>query len=90
MNSISIGFAVLALFALVGFILTFRYKDKLDAEGNAMLFVITVVSFIVFTIASMNSWKTNEELYKSCMDNTQNAEYCSKYLKEQEVSGELR
>lgn len=82
MNSISIGFAVLALFALVGFILTFRYKDKLDAEGIAMLFVITVLSFLTFTIASLSNWKTNEELYKSCMDNTQNVEYCSKYLKE--------
>lgn len=82
MNSISIGFAVLALFALVGFILTVKYKDDLDAEGNAMLFVITVVSFIAFSIASMSSWKTDEEMYKHCMDNTQNAEYCSKYLKE--------
>lgn len=82
MNSISIGFAVLALFALVGFILTFRCKDDLDAEGIFILFVITVVSFIVFTIASMNCWKTNEEFYKSCVDNTQNVEYCSKYLKE--------
>lgn len=82
MNSISIGFAVLALFALVGFILTFRYKDDLDDEGTFMLLVITAVSFIVFTIASMNCWKTNEEFYKHCMDNTQNVEYCSKYLKE--------
>lgn len=81
MNSISIGFAVLALFALVGFILTLKYKDDLDAEGNAMLFVITVVSFIAFTIASMNSWQTDEEMYKHCMNNTQNVEYCSKYLK---------
>lgn len=82
MNSISIGFAVLALFALVGFILTFRYKDKLDAEGTFMLLVITVLSFIVFTIASISNWKTNEEFYKHCVDNTQNVEYCSKYLKE--------
>lgn len=82
MNSISIGFAVLALFALVGFILTFRYRDKLDEEGIALLLVVTVLSFIVFTIASMNCWKTNEEFYKSCVDNTQNVEYCSKYLKE--------
>lgn len=82
MNSISIGFAVLALFALVGFILTFKYKDDLDDEGIFILFIITVVSFIVFTIASMNCWKTNEEFYKYCMDNTQNVEYCSKYLKE--------
>lgn len=82
MNSISIGFAVLALFALLGFILAFRYKDNLDAEGIAMLFVITIVSFISFTIASISNWKTNEEFYKSCVDNTQNVEYCSKYLKE--------
>lgn len=82
MNSISIGFAVLALFALLGFILTFRYKDNLDAEGIFILFIITVVSFIVFTIASMNSWKTNEEFYKHCIDSTQNVDYCSKYLKE--------
>lgn len=82
MNSISIGFAVLALFALVGFILTVKYKDKLDAEGIAMLFVITVLSFLTFTVASMSSWKTDEEMYKHCIDNTQNVEYCSKYLKE--------
>lgn len=82
MNSISIGFAVLALFALLGFILTLRYKDDLDAEGIFILFIITVVSFIVFTIASISNWKTNEEFYKHCMDNTQNVEYCSKYLKE--------
>ena len=82
MNSISIGFAVLALFALVGFILTFRYKDKLDAEGNAMLFVITVLSFLTFTVASLSNWKTNEEFYKTCVANTQNVKYCSKYLKE--------
>ena len=82
MNSISIGFAVLALFALLGFILTFKYKNELDDEGNAMLFVITVLSFLTFTVASVTNWKTNEEFYKSCVDNTQNVEYCSKYLKE--------
>lgn len=82
MNSISIGFAVLALFALLGFILTFKHKNELDDEGIFILFIITVLSFIVFTIASMNSWKTNEEFYKHCMDNTQNVKYCSKYLKE--------
>lgn len=82
MNSISIGFAVLALFALLGFILTFRYKDKLDDEGTFMLLVITVLSFVVFTTVSVMNWKTNEEFYKSCVDNTQNVEYCSKYLKE--------
>lgn len=82
MNSISIGFAVLALFALLGFILTFKYKDNLDSEGIAMLFVITVLSFLVFTLASISNWKSNEELYKSCVDNTQNVVYCSKYLKE--------
>lgn len=82
MNNISIGFAVLALFALVGFILTFKYKDKLDDEGIFMLLIMTVISFTSFTIVSMFSWQTNEELYKHCMDNTQNTEYCSKYLKE--------
>ena len=84
MNSISIGFAVLALFALVGFTLTFKYKDDaLDDEGTFMLLVITVLSFIIFTVASMSNWKTDEELYKSCVDNTQNTGYCSKYLKEE-------
>ena len=83
MNSISIGFAVLALFALVGFTLTFKYKDDLDDEGTFMLLLITVLSFIIFTVASMSNWKTDEELYKSCVDNTQNVEYCSKYLKEE-------
>lgn len=82
MNSISIGFAVLALFALVGFILTLKYKDDLDAECTFMFLIMTVLSFIAFTIASMNSWKTDEEMYKHCMDNTQNEVYCSKYLKE--------
>lgn len=82
MNSISIGFTVLALFALAGFVLTFRYKDNLDDEGTFILLVITVLSFVVFTTASVANWKTNEELYKSCVDNTQNVEYCSKYLKE--------
>lgn len=82
MNNISIGLAVLALFALLGFILTLRYKDNLDSEGTFMLLVITVLSFVVFTIASVANWKTNEEFYKSCVDNTQNVEYCSKYLKE--------
>lgn len=82
MNSISIGFAVLALFSLLGFLLTFKYKDDLDDEGIFILFIITIASFIVFTIASMNCWKTNEEFYKSCVDNTHNVEYCSKYLKE--------
>lgn len=82
MNSISIGFAVLSLFALTGFILTFRYKDNLDAEGIAMLLAVTVLSFLTFTVASVANWKTNEELYKHCIDNTQNTEYCSKYLKE--------
>ena len=57
MNSISIGFAVLALFALVGFILTLRYNDDLDTEGDAMLFVITVSSFLTFTVASLSNWK---------------------------------
>lgn len=82
MNNISIGLAVLALFALLSFILTLRYKDNLDSEGTFMLLVITVLSFVVFTIASVANWKTNEEFYKSCVDNTQNVEYCSKYLKE--------
>lgn len=82
MNSISIGFAVLALFALLGFVLTLRHKDDLDADGTAMLFLITVLSFLTFTVSSLSNWKTNEELYKSCVDNTQNVEYCSKYLKE--------
>ena len=83
MNSEAIGFALLALFALVGFILTFKYKDKLDGEGTAMLLIITVLSYIVFTVASFISWKSDEEFYKSCIDNTQNVEYCStKYLKE--------
>lgn len=82
MNSISIGFAVLALFALLGFILTFRYKDDLDAEGIFILFIITVLSFLTFTVASLSNWKTNEEFYKTCVANTQNVEYCSKYLKE--------
>lgn len=82
MNSISIGFAVLALFALVGFILTFKYKDELDGEGTFMFLLITIFSFIVFTVASVANWKTNEEFYKSCIDNTQNVEYCSKYLKD--------
>ena len=82
MNSISIGFAVLALFALVVFILTFKYKDKLDDEGIAILLAVTVLSFISFTVASISNWKSNEEFYKSCVVNTQNVEYCSKYLKE--------
>lgn len=82
MNSISIGFAVLSAFALLGFILTFRYKDKLDGEGIAMLLAVTVLSFLTFTVASLSNWKTNEEFYKSCVVNTQNVEYCSKYLKE--------
>lgn len=81
MNSISIGFAVLASFALEGFILTFKYKDKLDDEGIAILLGVTVLSFLTFTVASFTSWKSNEEFYKHCMDNTQNVEYCSKYLK---------
>lgn len=82
MNSISIGFAVLALFALLGFILTFKYKDNLDAEGSFMLLMITVLSFITFTVASLMNLKTDEEFYKSCVDNTQNVEYCSKYFKD--------
>lgn len=82
MNSISFVFAVLALFALLGFGLTFKFKDELDAEGSFMLLLITVFSFITFTVSSVSNWKTNEEFYKSCIDNTQNAEYCSKYLKE--------
>lgn len=82
MNNISIGFATLALFALLGFLLTLRHKDDLDAEGNAMLFVITVLSFLTFTVAAISNWKTNEEFYKSCVVNTQNVKYCSKYLKE--------
>lgn len=81
MNSISIGFAVLALFALLGFTLTFKFKDDLDDEGTFMLLVITVLSFVVFTVASLMNLKTSEEFYKSCVDNTQNVEYCSKYLK---------
>lgn len=82
MNSISIGFTVLALFALLGFILTFKYKDILDSEGVFMLLLITTLSFITFTVASLMNWKTNEELYKSCVDSTQSVEYCSKYLKD--------
>lgn len=82
MNSISIGFAVLALFALLGFTLTFKYKDKLDDEGTFMLLVITVLSFVVFTTASVMNWRTSEEFYRSCIDSTQNVDYCSKYLKE--------
>lgn len=82
MNIISIGFAVLASFALIGFILTFKYKDDLDAESTFMFLIMTVLSFIAFTIASMSNWQTDEEMYKHCMDNTQNVEYCSKYLRE--------
>ena len=82
MNSISIGFAVLALFALLGFILTFKHKNELDDEGIFILLFMTTLSFIGFTVVSMSNWKTNEEFYKHCMDNTQNVEYCSKHLKD--------
>lgn len=83
MWSWSFCFGLLSLFAVTGFCLTIRYKDKID-DGEIVggLFIITVLSFVFFTIMSAVTYKTDEALYGDCMKNVNDKEYCIKYLKE--------
>ena len=79
----SLIFGLLSLFAVIGFYLTIRYKEKID-DGEIVggLIIITVLSFIFFTIMSGVTYKTDEDLYGRCMQNVNDKEYCIKYLKE--------
>lgn len=79
----SLVFGLLSLFSLMSFILTIKYKDKIDdGEIVGTLIIITTLSFIFFGIMSAVEYKTNEELYGSCMQNVNDKEYCIKYLKD--------
>lgn len=79
----SLVFGLLSLFSLMSFILTIKYKDKIDdGEIVGALIIITTLSFIFFGIMSAVEYKTNEELYGSCIQNVNDKEYCIKYLKD--------
>ena len=79
----SLVFGLLSLFSVISFTLIIKYKDKIDdTETVGALIIMTTLSFIFFGIMSAVTYKTNEDLYGSCMQNVNDKEYCIKYLKE--------
>ena len=88
MWSLCLCFGLLSAFALVGFILTIVFKEKIydgsDESVSAFvaLVLFTTVSFIAFSIMCLFTYRTNEEVYGDCMKNVNQASYCIKYLGE--------
>lgn len=82
----SLCFGLLSICALIGFVLTIVFKDKIDDGSNesvsavVALILLTTFSFIFFTIMCVVTYETNEELYGNCMKNVNKESYCIKYL----------
>lgn len=79
---VSLFFGLFSLLSLTIFILCLIYKDKLDGEILPALIIFSTLSFIFFSISCAVTYKTDEDLYGSCMQNVNDKEYCIKYLKE--------
>lgn len=86
MNSVFIMFCVLDVSCLMAFITTIILIKhlKLDTVNKELLshsLIFWILLFGVFIAMSGCAWKSNEELYKDCVDKVKDVQYCTnKYL----------
>lgn len=86
MNSIFIMFCALTILSLIAFIITivlvkYLKLDTVNKELLAHSLIFWIFLFGIFIAMLGCTWKSNEELYKDCINKVNNTQYCSnKYL----------
>lgn len=86
MNSIFIMFCALIILSLIAIIITavlvkYLKLDTVDKELLAHSLIFWILLFGVFIAMAGCAWKSNEELYKDCINTVKDVQYCSnRYL----------